>query len=123
MPARNSSRSSGRSSSAPRRGAKRGAQPDFVHPAFLWFGLSTDLAQIGLNAAEVIARRVGLMATGALTAPEAVEMTMEKGVAFAVAQQNAMMSMARGEAPAVAMRAMAEPYLGATGRNVKRLRG
>ena len=110
-------------------GANPGADPGAPrdagagHPALDWLGLSVDLNRIGWNAVEVIARRAALMATGALTAPEAVEMTMEKGVALAVAQQNAFLSMTRGDVPQVAMRAMAEPYLGATDRNVARLRG
>lgn len=106
----------------PRTSAPDDAAPT-AHPALQWLGLSAELNQIGWNAVEVMTRRAMLMATGALTAPEAVEMTMEKGVALAVAQQNAFLSLTRGDAPPVAMRAMAEPYLGATGRNVERLRG
>ena len=88
-----------------------------------WSRLTTAYARMSMSAGEVVMRRSMMMAQGALSAPEATRMMLEKPSAFAASAEKAMMAAARGANPAGVAAAALRP-IGARARaNAKRLRG
>ncbi len=87
-----------------------------------WSRLGAAYAKMSLSAGEVIARRSMMMAQGAMSAPEATRMMLEKPSAFASATQKAMMAAARGADPATVAVAALRPIGVSTRANAKRLR-
>lgn len=87
-----------------------------------WMRLGTAAARMNLAAAEVIWRRSAMMATGAMSAPEAARMMLEKPAAFAEAAQRAAMGAVRGDtATEVAHKAL-RPLASRAKANARRLR-
>lgn len=90
-------------------------------------GLDETVALVGgtvemtTAAGEVILRRVGMMVTGTMSAPEAVGMVAEKLAAVMLASQGAAFAALSGNPIAVG-RAMLAPYHAKTSENVARLR-
>lgn len=97
--------------------------PDGMWKAYLAMGrLAQANAMLGLSAAEVVWRRSAMMATGAMSGPEATRMFMEKPTAFADAAQKAAMAAVRGgDAVSVASAAI-RPLRRKTQANARRLR-
>jgi hypothetical protein len=75
-----------------------------------------------LSAAEVIARRTMMMASGAMTAPEAVGMVLENATTFAVAAEKAAVAAAKGADPLRVASAALRPYGTRTRANARKLR-
>ena len=55
-----------------------------------WSRVASAIARLTISSAEVIARRGAMMAQGAMSAPEAAQMMMEKPAAFATSAQRAI---------------------------------
>jgi hypothetical protein len=87
-----------------------------------WSRVGNAVARINLSAAEVIARRTGMMLTGRMSAPEAAKMVLEKPVAFAAAAEKAMVAAARGGDAAKVTEAALRPYKTKAAANARRLR-
>ncbi|TPE51354.1 hypothetical protein [Amaricoccus solimangrovi] len=88
-----------------------------------WMRFTRAYGEMSLHAAEVIAHRTFQMATGTMSAPEAIGMVMEKATAFAVATERAALVAARGgDVMNIASEAL-KPYGAKTRSNVRRLRG
>ncbi|MFN3613121.1 MAG: antifreeze protein [Rubrimonas sp.] len=87
-----------------------------------WMRLGAAAARMNLAAAEVIARRTGMMATGAMSAPEAARMMLEKPAAFAEAARKAALAAASGAQPAAVASAAMEPIARHARANARRLR-
>ena len=83
--------------------------------------LQSAYATMALSAGEVMWRRSLMMAQGAMTAPEAARMVLEKPAAFADSAQKAAMALARGANPARVAEAALRPYGRATRANARRL--
>ena len=75
-----------------------------------------------MAAGEVILRRSMRMSQGAMTAPEAVGMVMEKATAFAAATERAAVAAATGADPARIATAALKPIRAKTRSNVRKLR-
>ena len=87
-----------------------------------WTRLNAAYAKMSMSAGEVIMRRSIMMAQGAMSAPEAAKMLLEKPVAFAAAAEKAMTAAARGAHPTSIAEAALRP-IGARARaNARRLR-
>jgi hypothetical protein len=87
-----------------------------------WMRLATAWTQMSLAASEVILRRSIRMSQGAMTAPEAVGMVMEKATAFTAAAEGAAVAAATGrDAVAIASAAL-KPIRAAARSNVRRYR-
>lgn len=87
-----------------------------------WMAFATAYTRMSLAASEVIARRTQRMAMGAMTAPEATAMVLEKGAAFAAATQRAAVEAARGGGAVRVASAALKPYGAKTRSNVRKLR-
>ncbi len=87
-----------------------------------WIQLAIHYTQMNMAAAEVIARRTAQMSQGAMTAPEAVGMVLEKATAFAAAGEGAAVALARGADPVSVASAALRPIRAKTRSNAKRLR-
>lgn len=87
-----------------------------------WSRIATAYARMNLSAGEVIARRSTMMLTGAMSAPEATKMMLEKPATFATAAQRAMAAAARGGNAATVTEAALRPYKTKTAANARRLR-
>lgn len=83
---------------------------------------ATAYSAMQLSAAEVIARRTMMMASGAMSAPEAVGMVLEKATTFATATERAAMAAARGADPLRIASAALRPYGSKTRANARKLR-
>ena len=64
------------------------------NPFGAWMAFGAAYMRMSVSAGEVIARRTRRMALGAMTAPEAVAMTLEKGTADAAAATGAAVAAA-----------------------------
>lgn len=99
-----------------------------MSPAVLWNALGAwsrvamALARLNLSAGEVIARRSAMMMTGAMSAPEATKMVLEKPAAFAASAGRAMAAAARGADAARVTEAALRPYNTKAAANARRLR-
>lgn len=87
-----------------------------------WMRLGLAAARMNMAAAEVIARRTSMMATGAMSGPEAARMMLEKPAAFAEAAQKAAMAAATGAQPAAIANAAMKPLARHARANARRLR-
>ena len=87
-----------------------------------WARLNTSYAKMSMSAGEVILRRSIMMAQGAMSAPEATKMLLEKPAAFAVAAEKAITAAARGAHPTSVAEAALRPIGARTRANARRLR-
>ncbi|WP_435401176.1 MULTISPECIES: hypothetical protein [unclassified Halomonas] len=87
-----------------------------------WMKVASSYNMMTLSAAEVIARRTMMMASGAMTGPEAMGMVMEKATIFATATERAAMAAASGANPARITSEALKPYSTKTRSNVRKLR-
>jgi hypothetical protein len=87
-----------------------------------WGRIAQGLTQMNLAAAEVIWQRSTMMALGAMSAPEAARMWLEKPTAFATAAEKAMTAAARGGDALAVTAAALRPYRRRTTANARRLR-
>jgi hypothetical protein len=94
-----------------------------IQAANAWMRFATHYSQMNMAAFEVIMRRTILMSQGAMSAPEAVGMVLEKATAFVAAGEKAAMAAARGgDATKIAAAAL-RPIRAKTRANARRLRG
>ena len=77
---------------------------------------------MSMAASEVILRRSMRMSQGAMTAPEAIGMVMEKATAFAAATERAAVAAATGADPAQIATAALRPIRAKTRSNVRKYR-
>ncbi|MDI5935828.1 MULTISPECIES: hypothetical protein [Halomonas] len=87
-----------------------------------WMKVASSYNMMMLSAAEVIARRTMMMASGAMTGPEAMGMVMEKATIYATAAERAAVAAAKGADPARITAAALKPYSTKTQSNVRKLR-
>ena len=87
-----------------------------------WMKFAIDYSQMSIAASEVIVRRSMRMSQGAMTAPEAVGMVMEKATAFAAATERAAVAAATGADPARIANAALRPIRAKTRSNVRKFR-
>lgn len=90
--------------------------------ASAWMRYAVAHSQMNMAAAEVIFRRSLRMAQGAMTAPEAVGMVLEKASAFASATEKAAVAAARGSDPAAIASAALRPIRARARSNARKLR-
>jgi hypothetical protein len=83
---------------------------------------ATAYSQMALAAGEVMWRRCLRISQGAMTAPEAVGMVMEKATAFAAATELAAVAAATGADPAKIASAALRPIRAKTHSNVRKYR-
>jgi hypothetical protein len=91
--------------------------------------MTNDLMRLGIHynqmnvaAAEVIMRRVTKMAQGAMSAPEAMGMVMEKATTFTKAGERAAVAASRGANPVTIAAAALTPIRARTRSNVRKYR-
>lgn len=87
-----------------------------------WMKVASSYNEMALSAGEVIARRTMLMASGAMTVPEAMGMVMEKVTIFATATERASLAAAGGADPVRITAAALKPYSTQTQSNLRKLR-
>lgn len=87
-----------------------------------WGRIAEGFTQMNLAAAEVIWQRSAMMAFGAMSAPEAARMWLEKPTAFAAAAEKAMAAAARGGDALAVTAAALRPYRRHATANARRLR-
>ncbi|WP_416139828.1 hypothetical protein ACM26W_05440 [Halomonas sp. HK25] len=87
-----------------------------------WMKIASSYNMMTLSAAEVIARRTMMMASGAMSGPEAMGMVMEKATIFATATERAAVAAAGGANPARITEAALKPYSSKTRSNARKLR-
>lgn len=87
-----------------------------------WMKFATAYAAMATAAAEVIFLRSMRMSQGAMTAPEAVGMVMEKATAFAAATELAAVAAATGADPARIASAALRPISARARSNVRKYR-
>ncbi len=87
-----------------------------------WMKYATAYSQMSLAAGEVILRRTMRMSQGAMTAPEAMGMMMEKATAFTAAAEGAAVAAAAGGDPARIAHAALRPIRAKTRSNVRKYR-
>lgn len=87
-----------------------------------WGRVAGAYARLTVASAEVIARRSAMMAQGAMSAPEAAQMMMEKPAAFATSAQRAVVAAARGGDAAAITAAALRPLKSKAAANARRLR-
>ena len=87
-----------------------------------WVRVGLAVGRTNLAAAEVIARRSAMMASGAMSGPEAARMLVEKPAAFAAAAQRAAVAAASGSDPARIAEAALRPLRAKAAANARRLR-
>jgi hypothetical protein len=87
-----------------------------------WMRLARAYQQMSMAAGEVILRRSMRMSRGAMSAPEAVGMVMEKATAFAAATERAAVAAATGADPARIAAAALRPIRAKARSNVRKLR-
>jgi hypothetical protein len=88
-----------------------------------WGRMAGAYAQMSFAAAEVIARRTRMMASGSMSAPEAARMVMEKPATFAEAATKAAMAAVSGKDAVAVAAAAVKPIRAKTRANARRLRG
>jgi hypothetical protein len=88
-----------------------------------WGRMAAAYTQMSFAAAEVIAKRTRMMASGSMTAPEAARMVLEKPAAFAEAAQKATMAAVSGKDAVAVATAAVRPIRTKTRANARRLRG
>jgi hypothetical protein len=87
-----------------------------------WLRFALAYQQMSVAASEVIMRRSMRMARGAMSAPEAMGMVMEKATAFAAATERAAVAAVTGADPARIASAALRPIRAKTRSNVRKLR-
>jgi hypothetical protein len=90
--------------------------------ASAWSGFAFSYTQMCMAAGEVILRRSLLLSRGAMSAPEALGMVMEKATAFAEASERAAVAAAGGADPASIATAALRPIRARARSNVRKLR-
>ncbi len=93
-----------------------------VRLAKAWMEYAVAYSQMSLAAGEVILRRSIRMSQGAMTAPEAMGMMMEKATAFAAATEGATVAAAAGGDAARIATAALRPIGAKTRANVRKYR-
>ncbi len=91
-------------------------------PWRMWSEMMRFQTEMTLAASEVVARRVHLFATGALTAEEATRMVMEKPAAMAKGMEAGARAFVAGASPHDAFMEAAEPISDRAQANARRLR-
>ena len=89
---------------------------------FGWARYSLAVAEMTIEASEVIVRRTTRMAHGRMTAHEAAGMVLEKAAAFASSHEKAMGAAVSGAAPLAILDAALAPIGDQTKANVQYLR-
>lgn len=97
------------------------AMPD-IAAMQAWGRVAQGLMHMNIAAAEVIWQRSAMMALGAMSAPEAARMWLEKPTAFATAAEKAMVAAARGGDALAVTSAALRPYRHRATANARRLR-
>ncbi|SFU57513.1 hypothetical protein [Halomonas korlensis] len=87
-----------------------------------WMKIAASYNEMTLSAGEVIARRTMIMASGAMSAPDAMGILMEKVTIFATATEQASVAAASGADPARITAAALKPYSTQTESNLRQLR-
>ena len=77
---------------------------------------------MAISAGEVFFRRSLMMASGSMSAPDAVDIVVEKATTFAEAAGEATAAVVEGEDPVGVASAALEPYGTRTEANVRELR-
>ncbi|WP_146157035.1 hypothetical protein [Halomonas urumqiensis] len=88
-----------------------------------WMKVASSYNMMMVSATEVIYRRTMMMASGAMTGPEAMGMVMEKATIYATATERAAVAAAQGADPARITAAALKPYSTKTQSNARKLRG
>jgi len=96
--------------------------PSSRNPLQAWMDYTTAFTDMTMAASEVILHRTQRIATGTMTPPDALEMVLEKGAAFADASERAAMAAANGGDVLYIMTAALAPYGARTRSNVRKLR-
>lgn len=94
----------------------------FHDPALAWTRNSMALWRLAADASEVVFRRSLRMTLGAMSAPEAMAMVMEKPAAFAATAEKFTLAVATGADPARIAAAAIRPVSRKVRANVRRLR-
>jgi hypothetical protein len=84
---------------------------------------ATAYQTMAIAAGEVIFRRSLMMVSGSMSAPDAMNMVVEKATTFAAAAGEAIAATVKGEDPVGVATAALEPYGTRTAANVRELRG
>jgi hypothetical protein len=84
---------------------------------------ATAYQTMAIAAGEVIFRRSLMMVSGSMSAPDAMNMVVEKATTFAEAAGEAIAATVKGEDPVGVATAALEPYGTRTAANVRELRG
>ena len=84
--------------------------------------LATAYQTMAISAGEVFFRRSLMMASGSMSAPDAVNIVVEKATTFAEAAGEATTAVVEGEDPVGVASAALEPYGTRTEANVRQLR-
>jgi hypothetical protein len=87
-----------------------------------WMKVASSYNMMTLSAGEVIARRTMMMASGQMTASEAMGMVMEKATIYATATERAAKAVASGADPVRITAAALKPYSTKTRSNARKLR-
>jgi hypothetical protein len=87
-----------------------------------WGRLARGVTQMNLAAAEVIWQRSAMLASGAMSAPEAARMWLEKPATFAAAAEKAVTAAVRGGDALAVTSAALRPYRSRATANARRLR-
>ena len=87
-----------------------------------WMDFAVAYGQMSQAATEVILHRSLQMSRGAMSAPEAIGMVMEKATAFTAAAEKAAMAVASGANPARVASAALNPIRAKTRSNARKLR-
>ncbi len=95
---------------------------DQMGAASAWMKYAVAYSQMSMAAGEVIFRRSLRMSQGAMSAPEAMGMVLEKATAFATATERAAVAAAAGADPAKIATAALRPISVRTRSNVRKYR-
>jgi hypothetical protein len=85
--------------------------------------LSTTYQTMAIAAGEIFCRRFLMMASGSMSATDAVNMVAEKTTTFAEAAGEATTAVVKGDDPVGIANAALEPYGTKTAANLRELRG
>lgn len=96
--------------------------PKYDQLAGAWMKFAVAYSQMAVASGEVIMRRSMKISRGAMTAPEAVGMVLEKATAFAKATEGAAMAVAQGSDPAKIATAALRPIHAKARSNARKYR-
>jgi hypothetical protein len=84
---------------------------------------ATAFQTMTIAAGEIFCRRSMMMASGSMSATDAVNMVTEKAITFAEAAGEATTALVKGDDPVEIANAALEPYGTKTAANLRELRG